>query len=57
MHNLSITCEYPLAQLFPAPPPCFDVYIFSGLYKLAYGDDVIASITLGSKSNRTALGM
>ena len=57
MHNLCITCEYPLAQLFPAPPPCFDVYIFSGLYKLAYGDDVIASITLGSKSNRTALGM
>jgi len=23
---------YPDAQLFPAPPPCFDRYIFSGLY-------------------------
>ena len=39
------TCEYPLAQLLPAPPPCFDVYIFSGLYRLAYGEDVIVSIT------------
>ena len=29
---------YPCAQLFPAPPPSWDIKIFSGLYKLANGD-------------------
>lgn len=54
---LHYTCVYPLAQLLPAPPPCFERQTFSGLYKLAYGEFIIELITLGSKSNKTALGI
>jgi hypothetical protein len=31
--------------MFPAPPPSFEVNIFSGLYKLANGEALILSIT------------
>jgi hypothetical protein len=30
--------EYPCAQLLPAPPPSWDMKMFSGLYKFANGD-------------------
>lgn len=38
-------CVYPFGQILPAPPPSFDVNIFSGLYKLANGDALMLSIT------------
>lgn len=38
-------CVYPFGQMLPAPPPSFDVNIFSGLYKLANGDALMLSIT------------
>jgi hypothetical protein len=36
-YNLSPEA-YPFAQLFPAPPPSFDMKMFSGLYKPAHGE-------------------
>lgn len=54
---LGHTWLYPEAQLFPAPPPCLDRQMFSGLYRLAYGEFMIVLMTRGSRSNRTALGM
>ena len=36
---------YPCAQLFPAPPPSFDMNIFSGLYRFAHGEVNMLLIT------------
>jgi len=44
-------CEYPLAQLLPAPPPCCDTYIFSTLNRLLWSEFLIPFITRGSRSN------
>ena len=37
---------YPDAQLFPAPPPCFDRYIFSGLYNCENHCILLSSLQL-----------
>mmetsp|Transcript_4594 Transcript_4594/g.13024 ORF Transcript_4594/g.13024 Transcript_4594/m.13024 type:complete len:279 (+) Transcript_4594:484-1320(+) len=56
----SRTCSpwwYPLAQLFPAPPPLGDTKTFSGLNRCRISEFWMPLITRGSRSNRHARGM
>ena len=49
-------CAYPLAQLFPAPPPCEDTKKFSALYRFRYSEFWMVLMTLGSRSRSRARG-